>query len=122
MKKQNKSVVVLLTSAMTMNIFAAGFSSLANAKPELKSKDKSAVSSPQEPEELQTVTTVVADLIPFENGFIIRRPMNEGKALKIQDAMAFTEAKLRYLQAANASKNPIQVVVKGTQIVDILTH
>ena len=109
MFKSMKAVVLIAVAMSSAQAFAAR--APAQAAPAAAAAD-----------ELQTVTTVVADLIVFENGIIIRRPPNEGKALKIQDAMALSADKIRFLQSANESKVPVRFLVKGTVVVDILLN
>ncbi|RYZ76208.1 MAG: hypothetical protein EOP06_31560 [Proteobacteria bacterium] len=68
----------------------------------------------------QSVTTVVDHLTPGENSFLVHPPAVTGKTYKINDAMSFSESKMRKLETAQKSKTPIQLVIEGSTIVDIL--
>jgi Spy/CpxP family protein refolding chaperone len=102
-----KTSGLLLVAVLALSAFAAAPSALAQT------------SSGASEEATQTITTVVDSLIQIENGYIVRRPDNGGRALKILDAMSFSEAKLRRLEQAQQLRTPIQLVIKGTTIVDI---
>ncbi|MES2855514.1 MAG: hypothetical protein V4692_06615 [Bdellovibrionota bacterium] len=61
----------------------------------------------------------IAQVIKNEATMTVITPNNNGRNLKISDTLCFTKAKLDKLEVASQNKEPITLVVKDNQIIDI---
>lgn len=103
---------ILLTFAV---LALASFASAAEtAKPTTAATTK--------PSELQTVTMIIKEMLPFDGGVVIK-PEGGGKALVLNEAAnnkVFTTAKMQKLQKAHEDHTSIKFLVSDTKVVDIL--
>ncbi|MES2962576.1 MAG: hypothetical protein V4760_01715 [Bdellovibrionota bacterium] len=111
---------IILSVVFVGGVFAASVSMAAdNAKPKTNAPSAAAA---KKPAELETISMIIKDLLPNDNGVVIK-PEGGGKALTLHNASnnkTFTAAKMQKLQDAMVEKTPIKFLVNGVEVVDIL--